>query len=125
MTTWTNDELNKIATADELQIAPVRTDGAARRPTTIWVVRHGDDLFIRSYRGRGGSWFNTAQASHQGHIRSGGVDKDVNLVEETDPSVNDHLDTAYRTKYRRHSSTYVDPMVAPDARAATLKLVPR
>ncbi|HEY3000849.1 MAG TPA: DUF2255 family protein [Kribbellaceae bacterium] len=125
MTTWTRDELTKIGRADELQIAPLRRDGTLRNSVTVWVVRHGDELFVRSYRGRGGSWFRGAQVRHEGHIRAGGVDRDVTLVEETDPSINDQVDAAYRTKYRRHSGTYVDPMVAAEARATTLKLVPR
>ena len=45
-------------------------------------------------------------------------------MEETDPSINDQVDTAYRTKYRRYAS-YVPPMISPEARATTLKLVPR
>jgi hypothetical protein len=50
MPNWTNDELNKIGTAEELEIAPVREDGTLRKPTTIWVVRVGDDLYVRSYK---------------------------------------------------------------------------
>jgi hypothetical protein len=125
MTTWTSDELDRIATADELRIAPLRGDGTPRSPVPIWVVRDGDDLYVRSYRGRGGSWFRAARANGEGHIRAAGVDKDVAFVEEADPGVNDRVDAAYRTKYGRYSATYVDPMVAPDARATTLRLVPR
>jgi hypothetical protein len=125
MTAWTSDELNTIGTADELEIAPVRRDGTLRTPVTIWVIRHGDDLYVRSYRGSGGSWFRAAQVRHEGRIRAGGVEKDVTFVEETDPGINDQIDAAYRTKYRRHGARYVDPMVAPEARAATIKLVPR
>jgi hypothetical protein len=125
MAAWTSDELNKIGTADELEIAPVRRDGTLRPLGTIWVIRHGDDLYVRSYRGSGGSWFRAAQVRHEGRIRAGGVEKDVTLVEETDPGINDQIDAVYRTKYRRHGARYVDPMVAPEARAATIKLVPR
>jgi len=125
MTAWTRDELTKIAAADELQIAPMRRDGRLRNPVPIWVVRHGDDLYVRSYRGPDGSWFRGAQVRHEGHIRAGGVDKDVTFAEETDSAINEQIDAAYRAKYRRYSGTYVDPMVAPEARAATLKLVPR
>jgi hypothetical protein len=39
--------------------------------------------------------------------------------------VNDEIDAAYRTKYRGYPATYVDPMVSPAVRAATLKLMPR
>ncbi|MFJ6572659.1 DUF2255 family protein [Streptomyces sp. NPDC091292] len=125
MTAWTPDELNRIETTDELDIVPLREDGTERGATTIWVVRDGDDLFVRAVRGRGGAWYRHATARHEGQIRSGGVTKDVTLVEEGDATVNDRLDTAYRTKYRSYSSAYVDPVVADTARAATLKLVPR
>jgi hypothetical protein len=102
MTTWTSDELNRIGTAEELEIAPLRRDGTLRNPVTIWVVRVGDDLYVRSYRGHGGAWFRAAQVRHEGHIRAGGVDKDVTFVEESNPEINDQIDTAYRTKYRRY-----------------------
>ena len=125
MTAWTSDELTKIAAADELQIAPLRRDGRPRSPVTIWVVRDGDDVYVRSYRGADSSWFRGAQARHEGHIRAGGVDKDVTFVAETDPAAGDRIDAAYRAKYRRYSASYVDPIVARTARAATLKLVPR
>jgi hypothetical protein len=125
VTTWTSDELTKIAAADELLIAPRRPDGTLCPPVPIWVVRLGDDLYVRSYGGHGGSWFRGALARHEGHIQAGGVDKDVTFAEETDSAVNDLIDAAYRAKYRRFSRTYVDPMMAPDARDATLKLLPR
>jgi hypothetical protein len=125
MTAWTSDELAAIGAADELEIAPLRPDGTQRAPVTIWVVRTGDDLYVRSFRGSGSGWFRGTQASHQGHIRAGGVDKDVAFIDEADPGVNDHIDAAYRAKYRRFGASYVDPMVAEGARAATLKLTPR
>lgn len=104
-------------------MAPLRPDGTLRKLVTIWVVRL-DDLYVRSYRRRGGSWYRAAQARREGRIRAGGVEKDVTFVEETDPSINDQIDTAYRTKYRRYSS-YVRPMIGPEARATTLRLMPR
>jgi hypothetical protein len=125
MTTWTKDELDKIAAADELQIASLRPDATLSKPVTIWVVRIGDDLYIRSYKGRGGSWFRAAQAQHAGRIRAGGVEKEVTFVDETDPGINDEIDAAYRTKYRGYSAQYVDPMVAAEARGTRIKLVPR
>ncbi len=124
MTTWTSDELDTIGTADELEIAPLQHDGTLRKGVTIWVVRHGDDLYVRSWRGRSGAWFRGTQARHEGRIRAGGIEKDVTFVEETGPSINDQVGTAYRTTYR-HYASYVPPMISPEARATTLKLVPR
>ncbi len=125
MTTWTSDELAKIGTAEELDLASLRADGTLRSPVTMWVVRVGDDLYVRAYKGRTGAWFRGAQTRHAGHIRAGGVDKDVAFVEEADPDIVNQIDAAYRTKYRRYDAQYVDPMVTPEARAATIKLVPR
>ena len=42
---------------------------------------------------------------------------------ETDLAINDQIDAAYRAKYRRYDARYVDPMLAAEARAATLKLI--
>jgi hypothetical protein len=125
MTTWTSNELNRIGAADELELAPMRRDGTLRNPVTIWVVRDGDDLYVRSYRGPDGSWFRGAHVRHEGHIRAGGVDKDVTFAGVTDSAVNDQVDSAYRVKYGRCGGTYVKTMVAPEVRATTLKLVPR
>ena len=125
MTTWTSDELNKIGTAEELEIASRRRDGTLRKPVTIWVVRLGDDLYIRSVNGRNSAWFRGTQVCHEGHIQAGGVDKDVTFVEEADPDLNDQIDVAYRTKYRRYAASIISSIVSPEARSATIKLAPR
>ena len=118
-----SDELSKIGAADELELASARRDGTLRNPVTIWVVRHGDDLYVRSVNGRGSSWFRGVEARHEGRIRAGGVDKDVLFVETQD--VNDDVDAEYRTKYSRYASSHTDAVTSPEARAATLKLLPR
>jgi hypothetical protein len=67
-TTWTPQELDRIGAAEELHIAPRRRDGSLRQSLPIWVVRVGDDLYVRSWRGSGGSWYRAAQATREGHI---------------------------------------------------------
>ena len=125
MTTWTSDELTRIGTAEELEIASLRRDGTLRKPVTIWVVRVGDNLYVRSYRGRTSAWFRGTQVCHEGHIRAGGIEKDVIFVDEADPDINYQIDAAYRTKYRRYAASIVNTIVTPQARSATIKLVPR
>ena len=124
MTAWTSDELTRIGTADELELASARRDGTPRKPRTIWVVRVGDDLYVRSMYGRTGGWFPATQLRHQGHIRAGGVDKDVSFA-DADPDLNDAIDAAYRDKYDRYGERIVGGVVNPEARAATIRLVPR
>jgi hypothetical protein len=124
MTTWTSDELNTMGRADELEIASLRRDGTLRKPVTIWVVRVGDELYVRSAYGRTAAWFRGTQVRHEGHIKADGIDKDV-AFESADPALDEPIDGAFRTKYRRYGAQYVDPMMAAEARSATIKLVPR
>lgn len=124
MTTWTKDEINKIGAAEELQIASLRRDGTLRKPVTIWVVRISDDLYVPSVNGRDSAWFRGVPARHEGHIRAGGIDKDVAFVEDADPAINEQIDAAYEAKYR-HYPPGVRHIVSPDARTATIKLVAR
>ena len=51
MATWTSDELTKIGKAEELEIGSLRRDGTRRDPVTIWVVRLGDELYVRAVKG--------------------------------------------------------------------------
>lgn len=125
MTTWTNDELGRIGGAEELQIASRRGDGTLRRPVTIWVVRVDDALYVRSVNGRDSGWFRGVLTRHEGSVRAGGVAKDVSFVEEADAALHDQIDAAYRAKYRRQPVEFVNACLTPQARAATIKLVPR
>jgi hypothetical protein len=125
MTTWTSDELNKIEKAEELRIASLQADGKLRKPVIIWVVRLGDDLYVRSVNGRTGAWFRSTQVRHAGHIQAGGIDRDVAFVEEADPDLNAQIDAAYRTKYRRYAASIVNSILSAQARSATIKIVPR
>jgi hypothetical protein len=124
MTNWTTDELRKINAADELQIASVRDDGTLRDAVTIWVVRHGDDFYIRSVNGPTSSWFRGTEDRHEGHVAAGGVEKDVPLA-PPDGDIEDEIDAAYRAKYSRAAENTIRRITSPEARATTLKLTPR
>jgi hypothetical protein len=124
MTTWKSDDLTRIGTADQLQLASLRRDGTLRNPVTIWVVRLGDDLYIRAVNGRTGAWFRGTQVRHEGRIQADGVSKDVTFA-DPDHDIGDQVDAAYRAKYGRYPARFLDPALAPQARAATLRLVPR
>ena len=125
MTGWTSEELDRIGTAQELEVAALRADGTLRQPVTIWVIREGDDLYVRSWRGRSGAWYRGVQERHQGHIQAGGVDKDVDLVAVDDEELNERIDAAYRAKYGRYGSSYVGPMTSGETRTTTLRLEPQ
>ena len=58
MATWTKDELQKIGASEEIELASLRRDGTLSTAVTIWVVRLGDDLYVRSWKGAAGAWFS-------------------------------------------------------------------
>ena len=120
MNAWSGEELERAAAAEELELT------AAGRAVTIWVVRLGDDVYVRSVRGRTSGWFHRVLESHEGSISAGGVTKEVTFVEVDDDQVNDAVGEAYREKYAgRYPDDFIDPLLTPEARAATLRLVPR
>ncbi len=124
MSAWTADELTAIGDAEELELRSRRRDGTLRDPVTIWVVAHDGALYVRAIGGRASAWFRGTQTRHEGRIRAGGIDKDVEFVEPGD-DVAHALDALYRAKYRRYSPDVLGTVLTPEARSATLKLVPR
>ena len=125
MTDWVRNDLERIGAAIHLQLATFRVDGRLRKPVTLRVVRVGDDLYVRSWRGPTGAWFQHIQQRPEARIAAGEVTKDVTLVDaSSDKVLNYEIDAVYQAKYGRYSATYVDPMIAPQTRATTLKLVP-
>ena len=124
MTAWTPDELNRIGAADELQIASRRADGSLRKFVTIWAVRSGDQVYVRSAYGHDNGWFRRALASGDGRIRAGGVERDV-AFEEPGPEVATEVTTAYHAKYDRYGARMVGTVVSSDAVGSTLRIVPR
>ncbi len=121
MPAFTDEQLDRIGRAGELEIAPRRTDGSMRAFTTVWVVRVDDDLYVRSWNGSDGNWYRGAKHSGIGRARVGGEELDVRFGSAGHDRAT--IDAAYRDKYG--SSRYVDAMVADGAAATTLRLTPR
>jgi hypothetical protein len=124
MTAWTKDELTRIENTEEVQVASRRRDDTLRKPVTVWVVPYGDSLYVRSVGGPGAAWFRGTQERHEGRIRAGGVEKDVTFTDAVH-DLDDEIDAAYRTKYRRYAGRILNSVLTPQARSATIKLVPR
>jgi hypothetical protein len=123
-TTWSDDDLRRIGDAEELQLSSARPDGSARPYVTMWVVRAGDELYVRSAYGPANPWYRRARASGVGRIRAGGVERDVTFA-EADPGVHADLDAAYHAKYDRYGPRIVGTVVGPQVRDVTVRLVPR
>lgn len=91
---------------------------------TIWAVRAGDDIYVRSARGPSNGWFRRAVSSGEGRLRGGGVERDATF-ELSGGAVSADVDRAYHTKYDRYGASIVGTVVNPEAAETTLRLVPR
>ena len=124
MATRTDEEVDRIGNADELQLTSLREDGILRTYVTMWVVRLGDDVYVRSAGGPDRPWYRRAKVSGVGRIRAGGVERNVTFAEATaDAQAN--IDAAYHAKYDRYGTAIVGHVTGPNAEAVTIRLTPK
>jgi hypothetical protein len=123
MTSWNNSDLRRIGVAEELDLESERGDGTLRAPVTMWVVRAGDRLYVRSVKGVDGPWFRGTRSRLRGRVEAGGVRADVTF-HDADPDEYADVDAAYREKYGRYTGI-VEHVLTERARASTLRLEPR
>ncbi len=121
---WDPQTLKRINDADDLKIAPFRADGKTPgTPTWIWEVAVDGRLFVRAYSGRRSSWYQAALQQQCGQIHAVGQVFGVRFVAVDDEALNAKIDQAYREKYA--SSRYMAHMIGPNARSATMEIVPQ
>jgi hypothetical protein len=95
---WSSDELDRIGTAEELQLASRRADGTLRPFVTMWVVRVRDDLYVRSACGPDNGWYRRAKQSGAGRIG-------LAVCRPTSPSAKHHRVSEPRSTPRITPST--------------------
>jgi hypothetical protein len=122
MTAWTPDELDRVGEAEEIRLASRRADGSLRPYVTMWVVRAGGDLYVRSAYGPDNPWYRRATASGTGRIRAGGIERDVSFA-QAPPEVQGDIDAAYHAKYDRYGPRIVGSVTGPGSHAVTVRLV--
>ena len=123
MSAWTDDELKRIASTDDLHISPFREDGVTYgTPTWIWSVVVENELYVRPYSGSSSRWYQAAMRQKAGRVTAAGITKEVGF-ESVEGAIDDRIDDAYGAKYK--NSPYLQPMIGSRARAATVKITPR
>ncbi|MFI2205667.1 DUF2255 family protein [Streptomyces sp. NPDC020192] len=81
-------------------------------------------LYVRAVHGPGSAWYRATRARQEGHIRAGGVSKDVSLV-DAPQRINAAVDTAYRATYGRYAMEIVKTVTGPGASSTAMRLDPR
>jgi len=122
MTPWSPADARAIAAPEEIQLTTRRQDGTRRKPRTIWILRDGDRVCVRSTNGRTADWFRAATTTGNGQVIAGGTTYDVAFRETEDGDLA-RVDAAYRAKYGRYASI-VDHLEQAGPRAATLDVHP-
>ena len=126
VTAWTEHELAEVDARDEVRISSRRKDGTLTGSRIIWAVRLGDEVYVRSVNGRDSAWFRSTRARHEGHLQVGRLAKDVTFVDvDESDEIGDRIDRAYASKYRNYAKNIIDHINGAEARAATIRLVPR
>jgi hypothetical protein len=125
MSTWTDEELRRIGDATEFHVASHRPDGTLRPSVTIWGVRSGPDIYIRSAYGPENGWFRRAVGAGTGQLRAGGIERDVSFERlGADSQAHGDIDAAYHAKYDSYGPRIVGGVVGPAAAAVTLRVRP-
>ncbi|GHH03480.1 DUF2255 family protein [Pseudodonghicola xiamenensis] len=120
---WTEDQLERIAKADDLRISPFREDGVTYgTPTWIWSVVVDGALYVRAYNGTASRWYQAAMRQKAGRISVAGASYEVGFA-PVEGALNDQVDAAYKAKYA--NSSYLAPMISQRSRAATVRVTPR
>ena len=123
MSGWSEEELAAIARADEIRVASRRPDGTLRGFVTIWSVRMGDGLYVRSAHGIDNPWYRRAVKSGRGRVQARGVERDV-VFAAPGPEVARAVTYAYHAKYDRYGTAIVGSVVSADAVRSTLRVEP-
>jgi hypothetical protein len=118
---WDSAEAMAVGRATELQLASRRPDGTLRPYVTIWAVRVGDDVYVRSAHGYENPWFQRALRSGRGRVRAGGVEHDVHF-EPAGADAADAVTAAYHAKYDRYGTATVGTVVSAEAVRSTLRV---
>jgi hypothetical protein len=123
MADWNPTALEQLAAAREIEVSSLREDGALTKPVTIWAVRVGGELYVRSVRGSAGGWFKDVERRHEGRIEADSAAVDVTF-EDVPHHLDEEIDDAYKVKYG-YPSDPVDSVITDAARATTIRVVPR
>jgi hypothetical protein len=127
VTKWSQGDLDLLGAAGEVEVSSVRRDGSLSRARTVWIVRVGDQLYLRSVNGPDAAWYRFTRTFHQGRIQARGVARDVSWIDvnaSEQPDVDPAIDAEYARKYQG-STAAIAHINGPLARTTTMRLEPR
>ncbi len=122
MAKTSEDLLWKLAETDEVQIETRRDAKSPLHRTTIWIVPTEDGVYIRSYKGRKGRWYQEALTNPLVTIRVGRPKVTARAEPEHNPPVIRAVNGAYRKKYGERWPDETQDMLKRSILPTTLRL---
>ena len=120
MTTFDADTLRALRDVQEPRI---RTDRHPKSAVVIWVVVDRDDVFVRSWLGTRGRWYQDLAAGGPATLEFAGRRLAVQAIPAGDDASVERASREILRKYRR--SSHAQEMVRGEILATTLRLEPR
>jgi len=123
LTTFDRATLDLIDRALEVDIETVRPDGMFRR-ATIWPIVDGGEVFVRSWRGDRGYWYQAAREDPD-HVSLvvGNRSIPVRVISAVDNESINRCSRGFQQKYADDPAT--PQMVSAAVTGTTLRIEPR
>ena len=119
------DILAAVDQTDEVQIEPRAPGGQPTPPVIIWVVvLDGREVYVRSYRGPKGRWFQALVQQPHGVLHLSEREIPFRAIQVDDAQTIARVSDAFRRKYEQKWPTETAAMLRDDVLPTTLELVP-
>ena len=117
------DVRDRLAQAEEIEIDVPRTEASASiRPTTIWVVVVDENVYVRSWKGKAGRWYQRISKDPQATVYVDGHPIPVRAIPVTDAATIAQVSDGYRRKY--FEDPFMRSMLRDEILPTTLRLEP-
>jgi hypothetical protein len=119
------DLLWKIAESDEVEVETRRDGKSPLHRVTVWIVPIEDGVYVRSFKGKRGRWYQEALANPLVTVGVGRRKVNVRAEPERNSHVIRAVSAGYRKKYGERWPDDTEPMLKRSVVPTTLRLTPR
>ena|SRR5579871_753760 len=120
-----SDEIRALlGQVDEVHIEPRSAEGQRVGPVTVWVVVVDNNVYVRSYRGPSGRWYQALLRHPTGVLHADGRDVPFRAVPVEDQAEIARVSEAYRRKYEQNWPKETAEMLHDEVLPTTLRLEP-
>ncbi len=122
MKRFTEEQLQRLSQMKTVVIETRLSSHARSHSTPIWAVVEDGDVYIRSYRGQTGRWYQEITAFPFAVLHLSGEQLAIHAIRVTDEETIARVSQALLQKYP--TSSYAESMVRDEAVGTTLRLEP-